>query len=425
MTRWTTIACAILFGLAGRADAQPHATGYLFTAQPSNPIAVGWLSPGGAVSTMISAAQVNGAFALKTAVMDFDNRGIIAIYEDTTQTGLLRLDASNTATKFPTGVRTFGPRPLDLRVNEAGNYDLIISDVFGTPRMVEMDRSGSIRTLFLLSNVTPHSFTRDVHTGDYILHDGGQLLSQGRLFRISAGGAISTIAPAVGYSLNLESHCDIDPISGDVYFSTTGGILRVTQTGQTSLVAGGTPYAQTGPLFFDRASAPGGRFVAGAIRNSAGTVYVHDVVGGATRTIYSGAGLFAGKSLFPFLGRNVTTVERGGGLWEVSLRFPNHAGKPYVAPLTLSGTRPGFKIGTRHVAFNVDALTLAVAQNALAPIYRGATGQLDASGFGTAFLDVSSVPSAAGLKVQVIALVLDPAAPNGIALIADPRLIVL
>lgn len=428
MTRLTAIAwlaCAIFLGLAARADAQPHATGYLFTAQPTNPIAVGWLSPGGSVSTMISTAQVNGAFTLKTAVMDFDNRGIVAVYDDATQTGLLRLDATNTATKFPTGARSLGPRPIDLRINESGNYDVLLSDLFGAHRLVEIDQTGAQRTRFSLLGINPVSLARDVHTGDYIIHDGGLLFNLGNLLRASPQGGLSTLAPMIGRSINLESQCDIDEVTGDVYLSTTSGLMRITQSGQSSLVAAGPPFSATGPLFVDRASTPGGRLIAAAIQGSPGIVYSWDFATGAMTTLHSGNALFAGKAILPFLGRNVTTVERGGGLWEISLRFPGHGGKRYVAPLTTSGTRPGFSVGTRHVAFNVDALTLATASNSLFPIYRGGAGQLDPAGFGTAFLDVSSVPSTTGLMVQVIAIVLDPNAPDGIALIADPRLIVL
>jgi len=140
--------------------------------------------------------------------------------------------------------------------------------------------------------------------------------------------------------------------------------------------------------------------------------------------------------LYPFLGSvvpysmdilgsvNLTSKLVGPDRWQIDVSFPNHPAKAYVVAIGLSGTRFGFPVDTRTVNLTPDAITVAAAGGHLWPIFSGNNGVLDAAGRAAAVLDLSFLKGALkGQPIYFVALVLDAQAPNSIAVISDPYMI--
>ena len=71
-----------------------------------------------------------------------------------------------------------------------------------------------------------------------------------------------------------------------------------------------------------------------------------------------------------------------------------HAGSPYVVLGTVSGTKPGVRIGSVHVPLNLDGYTSFTLAFANSPILRASVGLLDANGRASAdFLAYPQIPA--------------------------------
>ena len=97
-----------------------------------------------------------------------------------------------------------------------------------------------------------------------------------------------------------------------------------------------------------------------------------------------------------------------GGTATFALDNPSHAGKVYVMIGTLSGTSPGFRIGTAQVPINVDSFTVLGLHLIATPIFPGFVGALDAEGCATARLVLPPLPGLANQTMH-FAFVQDPA----------------
>jgi hypothetical protein len=121
---------------------------------------------------------------------------------------------------------------------------------------------------------------------------------------------------------------------------------------------------------------------------------------------------------------DLTSRLLGPDRWQIDVSFPGYPAKPYVVAISLSGTRFGFPVDTRTVNLTPDSFTLAGASGHLWPIFTGNNGILDRSGRAAAGLDLSLLKGALkGQPIYFVALVLDPKAPNSIAMISDPYMI--
>jgi hypothetical protein len=411
----------LLAVLAGIAQPQVHATGYVFIGNKGNPIAIGHLAPGGAVNTIVSRQQLGGNVVPFDGVMDFDNSGFIVA--DTTGTKFVRIDSLGRTTTIQ--VPPHLGSAYHVVVNPDGNYDFT-QWTFNQPLGVfTIDRMGRVTTVFRQGFYNVAAFCRDVHTGDYWILDGN-FHQQYTVWRYSLNNTFKNVTYFAAPS-GAPATCTIDMATGDFhYFGFPGGIQRVTPAGKITTISGPLPGGtfHTVPLFADRASARNPRLVAAAFGPSQAFTFGFDLTNHTVTTLSTHSAMADSCAWFPYKGRNITTIKSANGVWDIALRFPTHPGRGYVAPLTLSGVRPGFMIGGRRVLLNPDALTFATLHGVFS-FYTGSVGFLNSSGAGTARLDVSSLPGFGGTLVNIIAVVLDPAAPNGIAIIADPVFIVL
>jgi hypothetical protein len=111
----------------------------------------------------------------------------------------------------------------------------------------------------------------------------------------------------------------------------------------------------------------------------------------------------------------------------IYLSFPGHGGKSYVCAIGVSGIRPGIPLGDgRVINLLLDSIVIASVQGALDAFIPNRLGILDATGQATTGLDVNILGTAVqGLPVVFQVLVLDSAAPKGIAVVAEPYTIKL
>ena len=203
------------------------------------------------------------------------------------------------------------------------------------------------------------------------------------------------------------------------YFTSTT-LSCVSRTGgvTTAATLPFTAYA----LHADRASAPANRLVLGS---SPGGVYLLDLPTATLTTLTPPTGMCLAY-VVPDRGRNLASIKQAPGRWDVLLSFPGEGGLGYALGVSLSGLRPGVTLADgRHLTLNVDPFTALGLYGLLAPVLTGTAGTLDAMGEARAALDVSALSGVQGLRVWLLAVTLDAAAPLGLRTISDPWVIVL
>jgi hypothetical protein len=114
-----------------------------------------------------------------------------------------------------------------------------------------------------------------------------------------------------------------------------------------------------------------------------------------------------------------------GGEFALELYDPENAGRAYLAAASLAST-PGFALPDgRTVPLVVDGLFYASLLGG-PPTFVQFLGTLDGSGAASAAVRLPAVPELVGFACHVAALVLDGAAPSGVARVSNPaRLLVL
>ena len=129
----------------------------------------------------------------------------------------------------------------------------------------------------------------------------------------------------------------------------------------------------------------------------------------------------------PVFGRNLQTIRTARGQWAARVSFPGHAGKNYVIALSLSGTGSLIRLPDgRYVPLIPDDLFRLSLTSSLAPFVTGNVGVLSGSSIGGAMLNLAPLGKGAnGLLVNLVAVVLDPKAPLGLAEISDPVTLVI
>lgn len=107
------------------------------------------------------------------------------------------------------------------------------------------------------------------------------------------------------------------------------------------------------------------------------------------------------------------------------LDFPGEGGRNYVVGLSVAGFRPGFQLADgRAVPLVPDRLTGLCLQGGVPGVIERTTGCLDSKGHATVKVDTNLFGSALdGLRAWAVVLVLDPAAPCGVAHIVGPTLL--
>ncbi len=195
--------------------------------------------------------------------------------------------------------------------------------------------------------------------------------------------------------------------------------MRTTRTGLTTTVIygeiGGSRHGYR-VLTADRASDPGHRILSMYVNN----VYYTDL---NTFTVTSAAAAVkfrSPRSIAVMNSRHVQTVKTGVRMWDILLSYPTLPGKAYVMAVGASGVRPGLQLADgRHLSFNLDTLALLTLNNFLPAIFSPGPGLLDLNGEARGSLNLSSL-TPLNIPIWIQALVLDPVAPIGIAVVEDP-----
>jgi hypothetical protein len=116
-------------------------------------------------------------------------------------------------------------------------------------------------------------------------------------------------------------------------------------------------------------------------------------------------------------------VKVGASNWSIRMSCPQFPGKKYMLVAGMAGIRPGVKLPDgRRIWLNPDVVTYATMFGWLPGIWNGGPGVLDSNGEAQAALNLGSlsIPSTGlGLPFWMTLIVLDPAAPSGVAYLPD------
>jgi hypothetical protein len=128
-----------------------------------------------------------------------------------------------------------------------------------------------------------------------------------------------------------------------------------------------------------------------------------------------------------YQGRHIQTVETGNDRWDVRISVPHLPNKGYVAGLSATGVRPAIPLMSgRTINLAFDVVLLMTANNLLMPYWNPGPLVLNGQGEATATLDLSGLSLPAnglGVPLWIGVVVLDLAAPDGIAYIPDTYVI--
>lgn len=119
----------------------------------------------------------------------------------------------------------------------------------------------------------------------------------------------------------------------------------------------------------------------------------------------------------------IQTVKTGVCTWDIKLSVPTYGGKNYALIAGASGYWPGVSIDSRRIMINPDVLAWATAYNMIPSVFNSGPMVLDANGEATGTIDLSGLKLPVGTRflTHMVLLVLDKAAPNGIAFITEPE----
>lgn len=440
MIRLTTIALATaLTGWLGGATvaAQNHPNGYAggvinFSKAATDTSVLIYDGAGNLVSS--AAAGLNNTHGV---CMDNNNRLLVAtdLSWNNSAPSIHVIDPT-TGTNLGT-LATFQPGDWlrDITVGQNGNYyvnETTRDSVF------RVDPLGNITTVVVLGNNPWGGIEIDIDSGDLIVQSGAtpdplQLVARD-------GSFVTTIATSLDSRWGLAQ----DIPTGDIFSGSGDTPLRVYQVPfrqsapnliQMSTLANGGP-GSTYSMRSDRSSPLFRQVIVGSCwtlcPNLIGGLYTMDVSGltpvitGVISTVVTGQSDFYDVELL--YRRNVHSNQTARGRWDIGLKIPEDANKPYVLAVSATGVRGRgvamFPQSARTAWLVGDAVTFLGLRSGLAPFLVNDKGVLDGNGEAIAKLDMSLFgPSANGIKLWFLAVTLDPSAPDGIATITDPHVI--
>ncbi|MBN2491458.1 MAG: hypothetical protein JXQ29_11475 [Planctomycetes bacterium] len=253
----------------------------------------------------------------------------------------------------------------------------------------------------LMSGIFPNAFALDRDSGDIIVGE----TTSAKLLRIKRDGTIVTVANALSTTYALDYHFlrgeaiiannsilyRLDPLGGIHTFATGSGLVK-----SLAVLANG-----------DVAAGPHGT-----------TIRLYDLNGTAKGTIYSGASFnkmcMVVEDEHNLWGLNAPWI---GGVFNLSIRFAGQPGKAYAVAAALSN-RPGIRIGGKVIPVNPDNLFFLSQVSPV--IFNRFLGVLDNHGRSSAYIVLPKVLAIRGIRVFLAAVVIDPAAPGGIAEVSQP-----
>lgn len=258
-------------------------------------------------------------------------------------------------------------------------------------------------TSILMTGVFPLSFCLDRDNGDIVMGDGGT----GTLMRVRRDGSVTSVSGLNTFVYSMDFHHP----TGDVLIGSTHAIHRLNPLNQLTTFTT-VPFSMKAlAVFGDGSVAAGG--------NNVPAILHYDSRGGFIATVYNGTlcnVCMVVEDEHNLWGLNAPQV---GGVLNLSLKFAAHPGKPFMAAAALS-PRPGIPVDQRTLYLTPDALFRFSLQ---APwLFVNFAGVLDSTGRATPspYVLIPKVPSLRGLRIFLGAVVVDPAAPSGIAAISQP-----
>jgi hypothetical protein len=309
----------------------------------------------------------------------------------------------------------------DVIVDDDGSYlatECWSGHMFSAGLLYRVSRAGSIRTIHFGVGRWFQSVQVDIDTGDYRVLD----TTQNAVLGIARNGnAITTLAtlPSNMWFPVMRQHVG----DGSLYLCNgwhppQSSVLRVSRSGAVTTFVR-TNFKEVSTLRWDRVSAPHRRLVVCAYTPTGPSLFFVDE---QTRVVIPRA---VPKSIYPRAlvpPREVASRRIAPGQWEFGLHFAGHTGKAYAMGFSLSGVRPPVVLGDgRRIHLAVDALTALSLSGQVAPILTHNVGILGATDRAVVHLDLRALPeNVAGINLYGLAVVLDPAAPLGVAIIADP-----
>lgn len=423
----TLVLSALLVAAATPIAAQPHALGHV-AAGLSNLHAI---SSSGQVTT-----RALSGFHYAVA-MDRDNRAVLA--HDFTRGAILRFDP---ATLAVLGTAYTHPLLSNFGAVQSMAFDsngslVIASGIAGSEGIYRFTSPTALSTLITAALAPELADVRDaivdIDTGEWLVAEA----STQSLYRVRRDGvAFTTLATSLGVRYGVTQ----DVVTGDLYIGTCCG------TGSGGQSLGRLPRGQSTPIVFldhptlrggyaptmDRASAAGRSLVTatwadGATAGADGIWRVDVGTAAVTKLASINVPGFSNTyHVVPAFGRNLQATRIGAGRWSIDASFPGQGNRAYYIVPSLSGTRAGVPLPDgRRIPLNVDGLSAAAINGLLGPLWTGYTGALQ-NGDATATLDLGPLlPAVVGARIWFGAIVLDAAAPLGIAVIADPFVLVV
>ena len=422
----------VLWAVSPVTPAQHHTAGWsVITNASTNTTgaAIGHVDLSGKLTTVLAGSQMPQNVYAQAGTLDFDDKTyVVALLSKAINGSLLKVDRSGfilqTVQVLSKSPSNGGGYIMDVILDPDGDY-IVVMGVGGgaTPGLLKVDRNHKVTTLYQGAPLTDAKMvTTDIDTGNYLLVD-----TRGRaIYSIVPDGSAITSIGILSTTHTLGSQITQDIHSGDMFVGswTSRGVLlfRMNSGGvATTFLASGLDVGLG--VFADRASAANPRLVLGSGSTTPGVFYV-DLATKAITTLYASTTSSSYYNVFP--DREVATIKRGPGKWEITMHFQGQSGNAYAAGLSFSGVRPGVTLPDgRRIHLNVDALTALSVNGLLGPLFTGYTGTLNSFDRASALLDVSGLPVLKGVRVWAQVITLKLSAPSGIQTIADPMILIL
>jgi len=439
----TILALLVLCLAAATASGQYHHPTYLFGGyydeMNANTMLTGVNLLDATGSTPVVTRLVQPGYTCHSIRMDYDNAGIIFGVDGTTsgsskygpmRNGLFRYDPGtmlvHTIYRYRPDTITYHA-VFDAVVDQDGDYLAGVRIVDNRPSRNEfelwhIDRTGRVTTVLTRVELgwPPYfagKMVRDIDTGRILFSDHGGIYgfdTSSRTFATwnSIGGWVSTYAMPQNHRTAA-----IEGAYGSKVLRQPRG-----KWGLTTLHTLPYPcWLQCGGRFDLQTAASVRQVYVGVGPGGTGAAIYHlDATTWAVTTVIAHAKYgYSVAGLEFYRGRHTQSVKTGTRRWEIRLSAPQFPGKGYAVAAGLSGARPGITLpDQRRIHLNIDPLVLMTLYNLLPGIWSGGAYSLDANGEARASLNLSGVPRL-DAPLWIVWLILDPAAPGGIAYIPD------
>jgi hypothetical protein len=410
-----TLFLLALIGLAAGmqpAATQPYGTDLILSSvgiAPGPPMLLYRLDNRGRITTILTGISN----AIYSTAMDKDNTNLLAGYGDG------RLAVLDPWTGAVIRMLWAGP-PLtrigDFCVDPTGDL-VVIGSASGASGVFRIRADGGrVDTLRTSGIQMPYWILLDQMTGQFYLSEFG--IMQGRLFRMSRDGSRLWKlyeAPGVNCLDAVQDHTD-----GSLVLNLSPGpaLMRISTTGIPTLLGTNIPPGRG--IAFDRDAGQGQLVVAST------SVYRLQRGGKTVTTLPVAPGWLTTSMCFEHDRNLVTERAASPNLWRFHLHFPGEGGRPYTLGLSLTGFTPSIPVGHRIIPLVPDDLLALTLSGSLGAVLQGNVGFLDTSARATATLDLRTFPGRfTGQKVWAAAVTLDAAAPDGLATLSKPQIILL